>query len=82
MLRRKVITQGINNSVIISDDCHDNRGEELEHEPTGDETMERCLMNQSEGDHSGGQEETRCCVMLLMVIVMVIIGSHDDSLPH
>ena len=66
-LWRKLITQGIDNSVITSDDCHDNRGEELIHEPTGDETMERCLMNQNEDDHSGGQEETRgsrlCCVM-------------------
>ena len=64
---RKVITQGIDNSVIICDDCYDNRGEELIHEPTGDETMERCLMNQNEDDHSGGQKETRgsrlCCVM-------------------
>ena len=51
--------QGIDNCIIISDDCHDNRGEELIHEPTGDETMERCLMNQNEDDHSGGQEETR-----------------------
>ena len=77
-----MITQGIDNSVIISDDCHDNRGEKLVHEPTGDVTMERCLMNQNEDDHSGGQEETRgrrlCCVMLLMIVVMVIIGSHDD----
>ena len=67
MIWREVITQGIDNSVIISDDCHDNRGEELVHEPTGDETMERCPMNQSEDNHSGGQEETRggrlCCVM-------------------
>ena len=76
----------MDNSVIITDDCYDNRGEELVHEPTGDETMERSMMNQNEDDHSGGQEETRdsrlCCVMLLMIVVMVIIGSHDDSLPH
>ena len=60
-----MITQGIDNGVIMSDDCHDNSGEELVHEPTGDETMERCLMNQNEDDYSGGQEETRrlCCVM-------------------
>ena len=45
--------------MIISDDCHDNRGEELVHEPTRDETMERRLMNQNEDDHSGGQEGTR-----------------------
>ena len=86
MLWRKVITQGIDNSVIISDGCYDKRGEELVHEPTGDETMERSMMNQNEDDHSGGQEETRgsrlCGVMLLMIVVMVIIGSHDDSLPH
>ena len=54
-----MITQGIDDSVFISDDCHDNRGKELIHEPTRDETMERCLMNQNEDDHSGGQEETR-----------------------
>ena len=80
------MTQGIDNSVIISDDCHDNRGEDLVHKPTGDETVERCLINQNEDDHSGGLEETRdsrlCCVMLLMIVVMVIIGSNDDSLPH
>ena len=67
MLWRKVMTQGIDNSVIISDDFHDNRGEELMLELTGDETMKRSLMNQNEDDHSGGQEETRgsrlCCVM-------------------
>ena len=61
------MTQGIDNSVIISDDCHGNRGKELVHEPTGDETMESRLKNQNENDHSGGQEETRsnrlCCVM-------------------
>ena len=58
------MTQGIDNSVITSDDCHDNRGEELVHETAGDETMERC---QNEDDHCGRQEETRgsrlCCVM-------------------
>ena len=76
------MTQGMDNSVIISDDCHDNRGEELVHEPTGDETMERCLMNQNGDDHSRRQEETRgcglCCVMLFMIVVMVILGSRDD----
>ena len=56
------MTQGIDSSVIISDDCHDNRGDE----PTGDETMERCLMNQIRL-FKRRQEETRgsglCCVM-------------------
>ena len=61
-LWRKVITQGIDDSVITSDDCHDNRGEELVHQTTGDETMERCLMNQNEDDHSGGQEVVDCVV--------------------
>ena len=75
------MTQGINISVIISNDCHGNR-DELVHEPTTDETMESCLKNQNENAHSGGQEETRgsrlCCVMLLIIVVMVIIGSRDD----
>ena len=52
---------------------HDNRSEELVHTLpiiAGDGStvnMEMSLMNQSEDDHSGGQEETRgsrlCCVM-------------------
>ena len=63
MLWRKVIIQGIDNSVVISDDCHNNRDEGLVHKPTGDidEMLEifRRMMNQNENDHSGGQEETR-----------------------
>ena len=53
------------------DYCHDNRSEEPVHTLpiiAGDGStvnMEMSLMNQSEDDHSGGQEETRgsrlCC---------------------
>ena len=53
--------------------CHGNRSEELVQmlpTITGDGAtvnMEMSLMNQSEHDHSGGQEETRgstlCCFM-------------------
>ena len=47
------------------DYCHDNSSEELVHTLpiiAGDGStvnMEMSLMNQSEDDHSGGQEETR-----------------------